>query len=133
MQNTIFENGKKTAISPANIDTTTDNKIQFSYDVSGSRPKIIYSKLKIQVSLPNHSNTLSAAEKLIKEALALDTTSYLQDQIKCLGSLGHVRYHYCRRCKGTARYSFQYFSVKPNLFRKDSRLNIGPKGFTGEK
>jgi trehalose/maltose hydrolase-like predicted phosphorylase len=25
------------------------------------------------------------------------------------------------------------FSVKPNLFRKDSRLNIGPKGFTGEK
>jgi trehalose/maltose hydrolase-like predicted phosphorylase len=25
------------------------------------------------------------------------------------------------------------FSAKPNLFRKDSRLNIGPKGFTGEK
>jgi hypothetical protein len=24
MQNTILENGKKTAISPANIDTTTD-------------------------------------------------------------------------------------------------------------
>jgi maltose phosphorylase len=32
MQNTILENGKRTAISPANIDTTTD-KIQFSYDV----------------------------------------------------------------------------------------------------
>jgi maltose phosphorylase len=25
------------------------------------------------------------------------------------------------------------FSIEPNVFRKDSRLNIGPKGFTGEK
>jgi trehalose/maltose hydrolase-like predicted phosphorylase len=48
-------------------------------------------------------------------------------------NLGNVRYNYRWRRKSTARDPFQYFSTKPNLPWKDSRLNIGPKGFTGEK
>jgi maltose phosphorylase len=39
-----LENGKKTAISPANIDTTTD-KIQFSYDVLVAQKKSSIQKL----------------------------------------------------------------------------------------
>jgi hypothetical protein len=42
-------------------------------------------------------------------------------------NLGNVRYNYRWRRKSTARDPFQYFSTKPNLPRKDSRLNIGPK------
>ena len=35
--------------------------------------------------------------------------------------------------KSPTRNSFQYFQLNQTYLGKDSRLNIGPKGFTGEK
>jgi hypothetical protein len=44
-----------------------------------------------------------------------------------MGKIWEMSYNYRWRRKSTARDPFQYFSTKPNLPRKDSRLNIGPK------
>jgi maltose phosphorylase len=64
----------KTSISPSNIDATAD-KIQFSYDVPGSRPKSSIQKIGYTVSL-NHDNTVTAAEKAIQAALTLGYDHY---------------------------------------------------------
>jgi maltose phosphorylase len=134
MQNSILDNGKKTAISPANIDTTAD-KIQFSYDVLVAQGQ----KSSIQkiggytVSL-NHKNTLSAAEKVIKEALYIGYDQLLQDQINAWAKIWEMSDITIEGdVKAQQGIRFNIFQLNQTYLGKDSRLNIGPKGFTGEK
>ena len=134
MQNSIFENGKKTSISPANIDTTTD-KIQFSYDVLVAQGQ----KSSIQkiggytVSL-NHKNTLSAAEKVIKEALIIGYEQLLEDQKTAWAKIWEMSDITIQGdVKAQQGIRFNIFQLNQTYLGKDSRLNIGPKGFTGEK
>jgi hypothetical protein len=47
-------------------------------------------------------------------------------------NLGDVWHHYWRRRKSTG-IRFNIFQLNQTYLGKDSRLNIGPKGFTGEK
>jgi maltose phosphorylase len=134
MQNSILENGKKTAISPTHIDTTTD-KIQFSYDVlvaQGQKSSI--QKLGGYTVSLNHSNTLSAAEKVIKEALALGYDQLLQDQINAWAKIWDMSDITIEGdVKAQQGIRFNIFQLNQTYLGKDSRLNIGPKGFTGEK
>ena len=134
MQNTILENGKKTAISPANIDTTTD-KIQFSYDVlvpQGQKSSI--QKLGGYTVSLNHTNTVSAAEKVIKEALSIGYDQLLQNQIDAWAKIWEMSDITIEGdVKAQQGIRFNIFQLNQTYLGKDSRLNIGPKGFTGEK
>ncbi|MDG2432111.1 glycoside hydrolase family 65 protein [Flavobacterium sp.] len=134
MQNTILENGKRTAISPANIDTTTD-RIQFSYDVlvaQGQKSSI--QKLGGYTVSLNHSNTVSAAEKVIKEALSIGYDQLLQDQIDAWAKIWEMSDITIEGdVKAQQGIRFNIFQLNQTYLGKDSRLNIGPKGFTGEK
>jgi maltose phosphorylase len=65
----------KTSISPSNIDATAD-KIQFSYDNCGSRPKSSIQKIGGYTVSLNHDNTVTAAEKAIQAALTLGYDHY---------------------------------------------------------
>ena len=134
MQNTILENGKRTAISPANIDTTTD-RIQFSYDVlvaQGQKSSI--QKLGGYTVSLNHSNTVSAAEKVIKEALSIGYDQLLQDQIDAWAKIWEMSDITIEGdVKAQQGIRFNIFQLNQTYLGKDGRLNIGPKGFTGEK
>ena len=134
MQNTILTNGEKTAISPSNIDATSD-KIQFSYDVIVAQGQ----KSSIQkiggytVSL-NHENTITAAEKVIQSALALGYEKMLQDQIDAWAKIWEMSdITIDGDVKAQQGIRFNIFQLNQTYLGKDSRLNIGPKGFTGEK
>ena len=134
MQNSILTNGKKTAISPSNIDATSD-KIQFSYDVIVAQGQ----KSSIQkiggytVSL-NHENTLTAAEKVIRSALAKGYDQMLQDQIDAWAKIWEMSdITIDGDVKAQQGIRFNIFQLNQTYLGKDSRLNIGPKGFTGEK
>jgi len=134
MHNTILTNGEKTAISPSNIDATAD-KIQFSYDVIVAQGQ----KSSIQkiggytVSL-NHENTVTAAEKVIQSALALGYDKMLQDQIDAWAKIWEMSdITIDGDVKAQQGIRFNIFQLNQTYLGKDSRLNIGPKGFTGEK
>ncbi|WP_035668510.1 glycoside hydrolase family 65 protein [Flavobacterium sp. 83] len=134
MQNSILNNGEKTAISPSNIDATTD-RIQFSYDVIVAQGQ----KSSIQkiggytVSL-NHDNTVIAAEKVIQSALALGYDKMLQDQIDAWAKIWEMSDITIEGdVKAQQGIRFNIFQLNQTYLGKDSRLNIGPKGFTGEK
>ncbi|TDE45445.1 glycoside hydrolase family 65 protein [Flavobacterium rhamnosiphilum] len=134
MQNSILTNGEKTAISPSNIDATSD-KIQFSYDVIVAQGQ----KSSIQkiggytVSL-NHENTNTAAEKVIQSALTLGYDQMLQDQIDAWAKIWEMSdITIDGDVKAQQGIRFNIFQLNQTYLGKDSRLNIGPKGFTGEK
>ncbi|TDE01083.1 glycoside hydrolase family 65 protein [Flavobacterium sandaracinum] len=134
MQNTILTNGEKTGISPSNIDATAD-KIQFSYDVIVAQGQ----KSSIQkiggytVSL-NHENTITAAEKVIQSALVLGYEQMLQDQIDAWAKIWEMSdITIDGDVKAQQGIRFNIFQLNQTYLGKDSRLNIGPKGFTGEK
>ncbi|MDI5898980.1 glycoside hydrolase family 65 protein [Flavobacterium yafengii] len=134
MQNSILSNGEKTAISPSNIDATSD-KIQFSYDVIVAQGQ----KSSIQkiggytVSL-NHENTVTAAEKVIQSALASGYDKMLQDQIDAWAKIWEMSdITIDGDVKAQQGIRFNIFQLNQTYLGKDSRLNIGPKGFTGEK
>ena len=134
MQNSILTNGKKTAISPSNIDATSD-KIQFSYDVivvQGQKSSI--QKIGGYTVSLNHENTVDAAEKVIRSALAKGYDQMLQDQIDAWAKIWEMSdITIDGDVKAQQGIRFNIFQLNQTYLGKDSRLNIGPKGFTGEK
>ena len=134
MQNSILTNGKKTAISPSNIDATSD-KIQFSYDVivvQGQKSSI--QKIGGYTVSLNHENTVAAAEKVIRSALAKGYDQMLQDQIDAWAKIWEMSdITIDGDVKAQQGIRFNIFQLNQTYLGKDSRLNIGPKGFTGEK
>jgi maltose phosphorylase len=134
MQNSILENGRNLNLSPTNFDTTTD-RIQSTYAVIVAQGK----KSSIQkiggytVSL-NHNNTLTAAEKAIQSALAKGYDQLLQDQIDAWAKIWEMSdITIDGDVKAQQGIRFNIFQLNQTYLGKDSRLNIGPKGFTGEK
>lgn len=134
MQNSILTNGKKTTISPSNIDATSD-KIQFSYDVIVAQgQKSAIQKIGGYTVSLNHENTVAAAEKVIQFALAKGYDQMLQDQIDAWSKIWEMSdITIDGDVKAQQGIRFNIFQLNQTYLGKDSRLNIGPKGFTGEK
>ncbi|MBE0393007.1 glycoside hydrolase family 65 protein [Flavobacterium sp. PL002] len=134
MQNSVFENGKNLNLSPTNFNTTAD-KIQSLYAVIVAKGKTS-SIQKIggyTVSL-NHSNTQTAAEKAIQAALAKGYNQLLQDQLAAWAKIWEMSdITIDGDVKAQQGIRFNIFQLNQTYLGKDSRLNIGPKGFTGEK
>ncbi|MBP7470025.1 MAG: glycoside hydrolase family 65 protein [Flavobacterium sp.] len=134
MQNSIWVNGKNGNISPSNIKTGAD-KIQFSYDVIiGKGETSSIQKIGGYTVSLNHANTLSAAENAIKEALAKGYDKLLEEQITAWAKIWEMSdITIDGDVKAQQGIRFNIFQLNQTYSGKDSRLNIGPKGFTGEK
>ena len=134
MHNTIRINGEEKDVAATTILETSD-KIKFSYSVEvaqGQKSAI----LKIggyTVSL-NHENTVVAAEKVIQKTLELGYNQMLQDQIEAWAKIWEMSdITIDGDVKAQQGIRFNIFQLNQTYLGKDSRLNIGPKGFTGEK
>ena len=134
MQNSILENGINVHISPSSIDTTAD-KIQFEYDVIvGKGQTSSIQKIGGYTVSLNHKNTLSAAEKAIQSALAIGYNQLLEDQKEAWSKIWEMSdITIDGDVKAQQGIRFNIFQLNQTYLGKDSRLNIGPKGFTGEK
>ena len=134
MQNTILVNGKNGNISPSNIKTGVD-KIQFSYDVliAKGQNSSIQKIGGYAVSL-NHENTHSGAEDVIKAAMVKGYDKLLKEQIAGWAKIWEMSDITIEGdIKAQQGIRFNIFQLNQTYSGKDSRLNIGPKGFTGEK
>ncbi|MEN2399790.1 glycoside hydrolase family 65 protein [Flavobacterium sp. MC2016-06] len=134
MHNTIFANGENVNISPSTIDSTTD-RVQYTYGtiIAKGQTSSIQKIGGYTVSL-NHENTLTAAEKTIKAALHLGYNTLLQNQIEAWSKIWEMSDITIEGdVKAQQGIRFNIFQLNQTYLGKDSRLNIGPKGFTGEK
>jgi maltose phosphorylase len=134
MHNTIFANGENVHISPSTIDSASD-KVQFTYGtiIAKGQTSAIQKIGGYTVSL-NHENTLAAAEKTIKAAVNLGYNALLRNQIDAWAKIWEMSdITIDGDVKAQQGIRFNIFQLNQTYLGKDSRLNIGPKGFTGEK
>ena len=134
MSNSIWTNGKNLNISPE-IVSATKEKVQFNYAVTVAKgtTSSIQKIGGYTVSL-NHENTLLAAESVIISALEKGYDQLLQDQIDAWSKIWEMSdITIDGDVKAQQGIRFNIFQLNQTYLGKDSRLNIGPKGFTGEK
>ncbi len=134
MQNTILLEGNNLNISPSNIEKTSD-KIQFIYEVIASKGQTSsIQKLGGYTISLNHENTQAAAQNVISKALQIGYDQLVKDQIKAWAKIWEMSdITIDGDVKAQQGIRFNIFQLNQTYLGKDSRLNIGPKGFTGEK
>jgi len=134
MQNNILSNGKNLNITTENIESSKE-KIQFIYAVSVSKgEQSAIEKIGGYTISLNHENTQIGAENAIKSALAKGYNQLLQDQIDAWAKIWEMSdITIDGDVKAQQGIRFNIFQLNQTYLGKDSRLNIGPKGFTGEK
>jgi maltose phosphorylase len=134
MQNSIWLNGKNLDITPENTDSNAE-KVQFTYSAAvGKNEKSAIQKIGGYTVSLNHDNTQVAAENVIKSALTKGYNKLLQDQIDAWAKIWEMSdITIDGDVKAQQGIRFNIFQLNQTYLGKDSRLNIGPKGFTGEK
>jgi maltose phosphorylase len=134
MQNSILLNDKNLNISPLNVETGKD-KIQFSYEIAVAQgEKSSIQKIAGYTVSLNHKNTQWAAEKVIQSALDRGYENLLHDQIHAWAKIWEMSdITIDGDVEAQQGIRFNIFQLNQTYSGKDSRLNIGPKGFTGEK
>ncbi|OYQ42247.1 glycoside hydrolase family 65 protein [Flavobacterium aurantiibacter] len=82
----------------------------------------------------NHENTVAAAQKVVEQARALGYGKLLQMQAEAWSKIWEMSDITIEGdVKAQQGIRFNIFQLNQTYLGKDSRLNIGPKGFTGEK
>ena len=134
MQNSILLNAKNLNLSPSNIETSID-KIQFTYEVSAAKGQTAsIQKLGGYTVSLNHENTQVAAQDVIVKAVSIGYDKLLSDQIAAWAKIWEMSdITIDGDVKAQQGIRFNIFHLNQTYLGKDSRLNIGPKGFTGEK
>ena len=134
MQNTILVNGNSVKQNPSNVQITAD-KIQFSYEVKVvNNETVSFQKLGGYTVSLNHQNTQTAAENVIAEGLKIGYVNLLEKQKQAWAKIWEMSdITIDGDVKAQQGIRFNIFQLNQTYLGKDSRLNIGPKGFTGEK
>ncbi|HLP65325.1 glycoside hydrolase family 65 protein [Flavobacterium sp.] len=134
MHNSILLNETVLDATPMNVEKNSD-KIQFTYEVNV--PKGQTSSIQkfggYTVSL-NHDDTQKAAENSIAKAASTGYDQLLENQKLAWSKIWEMSdITIDGDVKAQQGIRFNIFQLNQTYLGKDSRLNIGPKGFTGEK
>ena len=134
MQNSILLEDRNLNLLPSNVEATKD-KVQFSYEVivkKGETSSI--QKFGGYTVSMNHENTESAAQIVIAKGLELGYSKLLENQKQAWAKIWEMSdITIDGDVKAQQGIRFNIFQLNQTYLGKDSRLNIGPKGFTGEK
>ena len=134
MQNNLLLDGQDLHLQPENI-TASKEKVQFTYlvEVRKGQKSSIQKIGGYTVSL-NHNNTQIAAQGAVKAAAAKGYAQLLSDQKTSWEKIWEMSDITIEGdVKAQQGIRFNIFQLNQTYLGKDSRLNIGPKGFTGEK
>ena len=134
MQNNIFINDKNQNAIPDNNHSDSE-KIQFDYIVNTNKGDVVsIEKLGGYTVSLNHQDTESAAVNVINTALSIGYNQLLEKQIQAWAKIWEMSdITIDGDIKAQQGIRFNIFQLNQTYLGKDSRLNIGPKGFTGEK
>ena len=134
MQNSILLDGNNLNCSPIAVDKTSDN-LQFTYEVTVAKGQTSsFQKLGGYTVSLNHENTKEAAQKIIIKGLEIGYSQLLDNQKQAWAKIWEMSdITIDGDVKAQQGIRFNIFQLNQTYLGKDSRLNIGPKGFTGEK
>lgn len=134
MQNSILLNGENTNTSPINSEKNGE-KVQFSYEINIQRDQTAtIQKLGGYTVSLNHEDTQKAAENAIEKAVSIGYNQLLENQKLAWAKIWEMSdITIDGDVKAQQGIRFNIFQLNQTYLGKDSRLNIGPKGFTGEK
>lgn len=136
MHNSILLNGNDLQILPVSKEAT-DSKVQFTYTVEANQNDTlgIVKFGGYTVSL-NHAEDelVNAAKAVITSAKARGYDALLEEQKQAWAGIWEMAdITIDGDVKAQQGIRFNIFQLNQTYLGKDARLNIGPKGFTGEK
>ena len=134
MQNSILLEGSNLSIAPVSVNESKE-KIQFTYEVAVAKGQTttIQKIGGYSVSL-NHENTIIGAKNSIAKALEIGIAQLTENQKEAWAKIWEMSdITIDGDVKAQQGIRFNIFQLNQTYLGKDSRLNIGPKGFTGEK
>ncbi len=134
MQNSILLEGSNLSIAPVSVNESKE-KIQFTYEVAVAKGQTttIQKIGGYSVSL-NHENTIIGAKNSIAKALEIGISQLTENQKEAWAKIWEMSdITIDGDVKAQQGIRFNIFQLNQTYLGKDSRLNIGPKGFTGEK
>jgi maltose phosphorylase len=134
MHNSILMDGKNVNASPSDILSSHD-KIEFSYEVSiAKNHSATIQKIGGYTVSMNHENTEEAAKNVVSKAVSIGYDQLLANQVQAWAKIWEMSdITIDGDVKAQQGIRFNIFQLNQTYLGKDSRLNIGPKGFTGEK
>ena len=136
MHNTILKNGQALNASSENT-IKTNTRIEYSYTVQANKGETVsIQKFGGYTVSMNYANDalVSAAQSVIEKAIAKGFDQLLEEQIQEWASIWEMADITIEGdVKAQQGIRFNIFHLNQTYLGKDARLNIGPKGFTGEK
>jgi maltose phosphorylase len=136
MHNTILIDGQNINSNPSQTEKTTA-KIESSYKVSASKGQTVaIQKFGGYTVSTNHDENklVEAAQQVIEKANDLGDATLTENQITAWAKIWEMSdITIDGDVKAQQGIRFNIFQLNQTYLGKDSRLNIGPKGFTGEK
>ena len=134
MQNSVLLEGSSLSVAPVSVQETKD-KIQFSYEVAVAKGQTTaIQKIGGYTVSMNHDDTILGAKKSIAKALEIGVAQLTENQKQAWAKIWEMSdITIDGDVKAQQGIRFNIFQLNQTYLGKDSRLNIGPKGFTGEK
>ncbi|MEP3838094.1 MAG: glycoside hydrolase family 65 protein [Algibacter sp.] len=135
MESEVFLSGKSVLVEPS--VTVDSNQVSFSYAQAVKKGNT-YSIQKFggYTVDRNHdkSNLVKVAKEVLKTAIKKGFNQLLEDQKQAWGKIWEIAdITIDGDVKAQQGIRFNIFQLNQTYLGKDSKLNIGPKGFTGEK
>ncbi|SDS21662.1 glycoside hydrolase family 65 protein [Christiangramia echinicola] len=135
MRSEILKSGKKIEMSPE--VKTDEDRISFSYSLETAKAETAgIIKYAGYVSDMNHkrSELIQGASKVLDKAMEKGFDQLKNEQKKAWASIWEMAdITISGDVKAQQGIRFNIFQLNQTYLGKDERLNIGPKGFTGEK
>ena len=136
MQNQIIVNNEIADVKPVEV-TKEASKISFSYEVAATLGQTVsIQKFGGYTISTNHKEEylISSAKKVLVQATTLGFNALLENQKQAWAKIWEMSDITIEGdIKAQQGIRFNIFQLNQTYLGKDSRLNIGPKGFTGEK
>ena len=135
MESQLFTNGKTLLIEPKIKADSNYASFSYAHQVKQNETYSIH-KFGGYVVDTNHDKTklVSTAKHVLKTAIGKGFDSLLEDQKQAWATIWSMSdITISGDVKAQQGIRFNIFQLNQTYLGKDSRLNIGPKGFTGEK
>ncbi len=135
MESKVFINGNSVLIEPNIHADATNASFSYEYDVKQGETYTIH-KLGGYVVDRNHDKNelVSVAKKTLQNALKKGFLGLLEEQKSAWGKIWEMADITIEGdVKAQQGIRFNIFHLNQTYLGKDAKLNIGPKGFTGEK
>ncbi len=135
MQSLVFVDGQKQNLKPSVTQSDSELYYKYSLNVNNGEEASIQ-KFAGYVTDMNHktSQLIDAAKTVLKESINLGYETLLKQQKDAWASIWDMAdITIDGDVKAQQGIRFNIFQLNQTYLGKDERLNIGPKGFTGEK